>query len=756
MKMYEKRWEDCEPSILQECEAEVSADVNVQPVLVKTEGHGENPANAGRMSQLDMDAKAKVEQTMVEKLSRKRVDPTFEQCEYTCRMCAEKFKVHHRLFNHVGKLHKELSIKEYKNRFGQCLTKTVMHQCRLCSKEMLHTKVIISRHLWHHHSCMSTTEYKEKYLTDSDSEAGSRTTPENDQMVLQPKKYLAGDNLSTMDHKEKYFKDSEPNVDNNQGGVPQSDQGAVKIRSKKEAIKGENQSPESHAISELFLIMVKDAIDAINSPTGATRDCIANYIKDHFKVENDPKRIDAYVLTTLRHYTAKGVLTYTGKGLYASNSKFKLSKFLSSGQLQIEPGMNWLPEGEQEHKRGNIRGKPAPYRYFSSKCEYFCRICSEECWSAFQLNCHLKAAHQDVTVEQYKKQCGPLLTKEVKHRCCLCNIEVRHTEPSIKKHLVIRHRNMKMSKYVKRLRAGERTKVSTELPVKAEAVSVADHDHVKAEDALQKMYTGEKQDSDWFKQCRFDCRVCRKRYQSQSSLLNHISKTHQIKVLNYVEKYGPLMTVEKNHTCHICGAAVTSTLEMIGQHLWMHSFTLKEYSHKYMGVDVNDAGKKLAQRKEIAIDTTFEQCEYTCGMCAEKFHVQYRLFRHVNKAHMELTIKEYKDRFGHCRTKTVTHRCRICNKELLHTKSIISKHLWRYHSCLSMTEYEEKYLTDSEPTEEGSVATPQNYQRGLQPKKYLGGDEWWSGWEADSQGTLVVTVPWDSAWHDYQGEHKEA
>ena len=62
-----------------------------------------------------------------------------------------------------------------------------------------------------------------------------------------------------------------------------------------------------------------------------------------------------------------------------------------------------------------------------------------------------------------------------------------------------------------------------------------------------------------------------------------------------------------------------------------------------------------------------------------------------------------------------------------------------------MTEYEEKYLNDSEPMEEGSLATPQNDQKELQPKKYLAGED---TTEEDGRRTVVVTVPWDSAWHD--------
>ena len=76
MKMYEKRWVDCDPApaILRGCEPEVSDNVNVQQGLVKTEGQAENPAKPVKISLFKKDAK--VEQRVVERLSRKKVDFT--------------------------------------------------------------------------------------------------------------------------------------------------------------------------------------------------------------------------------------------------------------------------------------------------------------------------------------------------------------------------------------------------------------------------------------------------------------------------------------------------------------------------------------------------------------------------------------------------------------------------------------------------------------------------------------------------------
>ena len=232
--------------------------------------------------------------------------------------------------------------------------------------------------------------------------------------------------------------------------------------------------------------------------------------------------------------------------------------------------------------------------------------------------------------------------------------------------------------------------------------------------------TEETHDKEWYKQCRFDCRACENKQQSPGGLNNHIKRAHDINEHEYIETYGPLMTIKKTHRCRICGDDLLSMRNVIGDHVLMHELSLNEYSSKYLGVEIGDEAD-VKSYNERAIDNTFEQCEYTCGICEEKFQVDYRLWTHVGKAHKDVTLRDYKDKYGLCRTKTVMHRCRICEKELLHTKGKISTHLWNKHS-LSTTGYKEKYLADSDAADAID--------------------------DEGSHGTVVLTVPWDGSSKD--------
>ena len=67
-------------------------------------------------------------------------------------------------------------------------------------------------------------------------------------------------------------------------------------------------------------------------------------------------------------------------------------------------------------------------------CEYFCRICSEEFYTELKLTRHLMGVHK-ARINEYRKKFGPLLTKEVFHRCGLCGKKVQHSRNDIYKHL---------------------------------------------------------------------------------------------------------------------------------------------------------------------------------------------------------------------------------------------------------------------------------------------------------------------------------
>ena len=173
-----------------------------------------------------------------------------------------------------------------------------------------------------------------------------------------------------------------------------------------------------------------------------------------------------------------------------------------------------------------------------------------------------------------------------------------------------------------------------------------------------------------------------------------------------MDRFGIDPTKLVMHCCKLCGKEMHHTKANILPHLkQVHaSMSLRFYKANYLdNADLTE--KELGDEK--VDDSFFEHCEYTCGICKKKFMCgkgRGGLMTHVSGAHNDITIREYREKYGNSRTKTVKHCCRICKNEILHTKSSISMHLWK-HSPLTLAQYKEKYLTVDEGMG-GTVPSP--------------------------------------------------
>ena len=225
------------------------------------------------------------------------------------------------------------------------------------------------------------------------------------------------------------------------------------------------------------------------------------------------------------------------------------------------------------------------------KCEFFCRICDAQFWSHPMLKSHIIRVHHHITVDEYKEQYGPLLTKLTTHKCGLCGASFRHVKTYIYQHL----RNVHEFEFSKGLSL----------------------------EAYWKRYINKQ----WYNQCWFDCRACNEKFTSQSDLENHVQLYHIFKDIDeythslgplkttscrichdkffslskleihiqqehifdsidsYVHTLGPLMTKEDTHKCRLCNKVIYSTENVVLEHLSYHGMSLGDYNEKYMNVE---------------------------------------------------------------------------------------------------------------------------------------------------------------------------
>ena len=385
-------------------------------------------------------------------------------------------------------------------------------------------------------------------------------------------------------------------------------------------------------------------------------------------------------------------------------------------------------ESETRELQNAVVSKPRNTDPFD-RCEYFCRICSEEFYTELKLTRHLSGVHKERPLK-YRKNFGPLLTKAVLHKCGLCGKNIKHSREDIHTHLKQSH--------------------------ESDGLSL---------DTYHKRYMG----GQWYNQCWFDCRKCQEKYMNISDLMSHIRGKHGFKkVEQYIGTLGPLMSKKNTHQCGICREIILCTKDYVLQHLSVHHVSLKEYNEKYLdAIASNGSNSTVANTKkansengpprnrkrspdsdkifkchschetyelEYFHDLTkthrcksrttipqilkprmkelFQKCEYFCRVCPEEYYSREDIVRHIEKAHPRMATRcqgksspnkysfiKVKEVYGRLKTKEIKHICRLCFRDVSHEQNVITRHLKDFHGVLLMTYYERFFQVKREGAE---------------------------------------------------------
>ena len=351
------------------------------------------------------------------------------------------------------------------------------------------------------------------------------------------------------------------------------------------------------------------------------------------------------------------------------------------------------------------------------KCEFFCRICPMEYYSAQNLKTHLKS-HPGITREKLyragetdksrsytiNKQYGPLRTKSVRHNCLICNNEIFHTKVVIDAHLKQQHQDVTLHEYYK-MYIGDKSALAVLSRMRSEIF--------KANEEAAKLNRD-------FDKCEYFCRICNAEFWLHSKLVNHINRIHQhVTDDEYKEQYGPLMTKLTLHKCGLCGHSFRHTKTYIVQHLKKKhesdckGLSLEMYQKRYINghwynrcwFDCRACHEKYTSQSDlenhIQLYHIFKNIhEYknslgplkttSCRICHDKFFSQSKLEYHIQREHMFENIDTYVATLGALMTKSDTHECRMCNKIIYCTESVVLEHLTRHG--ISLEDYNEKFM----------------------------------------------------------------
>jgi len=191
---------------------------------------------------------------------------------------------------------------------------------------------------------------------------------------------------------------------------------------------------------------------------------------------------------------------------------------------------------------------------------------------------------------------------------------------------------------------------------------------------------------------KFQCAICSKTYESDSTMGGHAKKAHGLTWSEYKEKYGRCEIESAPFECKICGSVIKYTPSVVHSHIkQVHGLDWLQYL---------DRIRKMARGEEPDPLPQIER--FMCGICNSS--VKY-LKEHIWQVH-KLTEMEYETRLQQMQQGIVpdplpmidVFDCRICGS----TVKNLFDHAWRVHR-LSESDYNERVAKMSRGEDPGPL-----------------------------------------------------
>ena len=167
--------------------------------------------------------------------------------------------------------------------------------------------------------------------------------------------------------------------------------------------------------------------------------------------------------------------------------------------------------------------------------------------------------------------------------------------------------------------------------------------------------------------------------------------------------------------------------------------------------------------------------DYTCVECQIcEVHIPMTRLRTHTKSHHQMTITEYKERFGSelIPVEIVWHRCGVCEELVMLDSDHIAVHLKRGgHPRITHKDYNDQYMVDTRKSQfEGSVRKPKpnkvvnlDYENNEPPRKVSKKENSYGGLEitevpkkeSRSGGLVITKVPTKESSQNYITDHEE-
>jgi len=287
-----------------------------------------------------------------------------------------------------------------------------------------------------------------------------------------------------------------------------------------------------------------------------------------------------------------------------------------------------------------------------NKCIFQCRICSKTSHS--NLSYHIKQRH-NLSMEEYKKTQGPLMSQMVKHTCAICKKDILLTMPIFQKHMKSQH-NIDGEDYFKTVltqnqsSSCDNTRVSTS---------------IKIVDSTDK----------WKDACTYKCQLCRLILPSDEAMNQHLLSSHSMTTEFYESKFGSTLFTKVNHKCKICQVNIQHDAKNLDIHMTLqHGLSLVSYFQSYI------SGPLITP--DSMLTSWMNKCMFHCKICQNQFTSLSAFQRHISEEHA-ISLMEYEAAHGSAMISAKYHFCSLCQSAVTSDAEYIREHLVNISNCFN-------------------------------------------------------------------------
>ena len=344
-----------------------------------------------------------------------------------------------------------------------------------------------------------------------------------------------------------------------------------------------------------------------------------------------------------------------------------------------------------QNDTGSTKGIKTPW-YSGTLFE--CKICQSQFLDMPEVKRHISTAHE-MSLDDVIHTYGEVIIATNVHECEVCGRGMQHSGENIRNHLKVH--GLSLGAYYDRFSQeldSAAVDLATPLPITCPVLIGKLSRKKPVKSAQSEDSVDQSLNHDWLNKCLFTCKLCPDFHvKVLATLVSHLKATHNLKTVDYKEKFGPMITHSVYHVCQICGTVQRWERSSIYQHLSRNhwSITVDDYVVRY-----KDTYTENPTLKDAESEQWMNQCTFKCleDNCTQKFNVKSKFGLHLALDH-NLTTKQYYDKHHRLVTKAVYMQCKICSKMILWENRSIKSHLWKKHS-MDISDYSAEYITEDE------------------------------------------------------------